>query len=312
MQLFENLAKYLNYLRFQKKCSHHTLRCYLNDYAQILQWKKYGKILQVRGRYEFQANENGDLNLNESEILAFYKSNLPEIKNLKSVSKQRKLAAVKGFFKWACEEKIIAKDLSVHIHLPKKTQKIPNYLSVDEVIACMRYMKSKSFKESPLALEKEFLFLLLYGGGLRISEACKVQKKDLKLKSQVELRIQGKGNKERIISLPKYMNAIARDICKKRVGYLLANDKALNPRTAYAWIRGIGQNAQLNKPLNPHALRHSYATHLMTSGCDLRILQELLGHSSLATTQKYLHLDLNHLGRQMEDLSPVNDLIDNE
>lgn len=145
------------------------------------------------------------------------------------------------------------------------------------------------------------LILLLYGGGLRVSEACALQWKDL-VEGARSLRIRGKGGRERVVAVPeRTWEALT---ALKREGATVFN--GLGERKAYEWVRQAGARAGLLKPLHPHALRHSYATHLLTSGADLRVLQELLGHRSLAATQKYTHLSLDHLARSLEKHHPLS------
>ncbi len=146
------------------------------------------------------------------------------------------------------------------------------------------------------------LVLLLYGGGLRVSEAAQLRWKNLVAESQ-SIRVVGKGARERVVALPDSVwKALA--ALERKNEFVFG--EALSNRKAYEWIRQAGQTAKLLKPLHPHALRHSYATHLLTSGADLRVLQELLGHKSLAATQKYTHLSLDHLARSMEKHHPLS------
>lgn len=118
-------------------------------------------------------------------------------------------------------------------------------------------------------------------------------------------RIRGKGGKMRVIALPPLSWAALLAV-PKAGQYILGGEQALSPRLAYDWVRECGRRAGLLKPLHPHALRHSYATHLLTSGTDLRILQELLGHASLAATQKYTHLSMDNIARSLEKHHPLS------
>jgi integrase/recombinase XerC/integrase/recombinase XerD len=148
------------------------------------------------------------------------------------------------------------------------------------------------------------LLLLLYGGGLRVSEACGLRWKDL-ITSARSIRVEGKGGRERMVALPELCWKELQGL-ERSATYVLGGDQALSTRQAYQWVREAGESADLLKPLHPHALRHSYATHLLSSGADLRVLQELLGHRSLAATQKYTHMSLDHLARVMENHHPLS------
>ena len=152
------------------------------------------------------------------------------------------------------------------------------------------------------ARESLVLFVLLYGGGLRVSEACGVAWADVDFERRT-IRVRGKGGKERIAPLP--MLAIESLRMLPRAGRFLFGETPMSPRDAYERVRAAGAAAGLAQPLNPHALRHSFATHLLQSGANLRTLQELLGHSSLAATERYLHLSVDELARALERRHPL-------
>lgn len=149
------------------------------------------------------------------------------------------------------------------------------------------------------------LILLLYGGGLRVSEACRLEWTHVANEGRV-LRVRGKGAKERIIALPPIA---ARRLLQARGGcegpYVFGFEP-LSTRKAYEIVRQAGARAGLLKPLHPHALRHSYATHLLASGANLRTLQELLGHQTLQATERYTHLSIDQLARTLENYHPLS------
>ena len=196
---------------------------------------------------------------------------------------------------------------------PKKSEKIPRFLSVDEIMAVMAAMKAQGGKSRLQAMGRasapgqahelfaHALFFLLYGGGLRVSEACHLASNAINWESRV-LKIKGKGGKERLAALPR--RAFLHLEPLRGNGPYLFGAAPLPARKAYTMIRRLGRRAGLMKPLNPHALRHSFATHLLLGGSDLRVLQELLGHKTLAATQKYTHLDLAKLSETIENHHP--------
>ena len=145
------------------------------------------------------------------------------------------------------------------------------------------------------------LVLLLYGGGLRVSEACYLRWEQIDFTNKT-LLIKGKGGQERLSVLPNRVVKKLKNHQQKK-GFVFHN---LSPRKAYDRIQYWGIKAKLNKPLSPHVLRHSFATHLLTSGSDLRSIQELLGHQSLAATQKYTHLELSHLAHVLKSKHPLH------
>jgi integrase/recombinase XerC/integrase/recombinase XerD len=195
----------------------------------------------------------------------------------------------------------LERDLSLQVICPKVPKKLPHFLSVDEVLSVLKTFDDKN--EVPL--KEKVLFLLLYGGGLRISEACNLRWSSVHLDQKI-LRVMGKGNKERVVALPDLTIKNLRR-WKKESSFddYVFGEKPLVQRTAYEMVRQSGLRAGLLKPLHPHALRHSFATHLLSSGANLRTLQELLGHESLQATEKYTHLGIDQLARTMESLHPL-------
>ncbi|MFM6929486.1 MAG: tyrosine-type recombinase/integrase, partial [Bdellovibrio sp.] len=207
-----------------------------------------------------------------------------------------------SFFSWAfTEENLLERDLSLQVICPKVPKKLPHFLSVDEILSVLKTFDEKN----KVPLKEKVLFLLLYGGGLRISEACNLRWNSVHPEQKI-LRVMGKGNKERVVALPS-MTIQALKKWKKENSFdeYVFGEKPLVQRTAYEMVRQSGVRAGLLKPLHPHALRHSFATHLLTSGANLRTLQELLGHESLQATEKYTHLGIDQLARTMEKLHPL-------
>jgi site-specific recombinase XerD len=287
--------KFLQFMRNIESCSPHTLRAYENDL-----WAFFGVDKKVnRPR---RNPEQPDLSVNSLKRRIFdYQNQLSE---LSLATRNRKAATLKSFFGWCFREGILDRDLSLQIYAPKVPQKIPRFVSVDEAVAVMRSFSRQGTSKSTSA-ESQLLFYLLYGCGLRISEACKLHWRQVDLKARL-LRVRGKGSKERLIAIPTRVTQILKQAQKNETAYVLG-EKALNTRTAFSWIRKLGAQAGLQRPLNPHALRHSYATHLLSSGADLRVLQELLGHESLRATEKYTHLTVDHLARVMNRHHPLGD-----
>lgn len=216
---------------------------------------------------------------------------------LSPASRNRKTAVLKSYFNYLHQQGITEINLAHQLSCPKVPKKIPHFISVDEMIALL-----KSFEDSEK--NQKLLFLLLYGCGLRISEACHLKSNNLQLQKQI-MRIYGKGQRERIVAIPEGLIKLLRQLPLSTI--YIWGDKPLEPRTAYNWIRVQGIKAGLIQHLHPHALRHSYATHLLTSGANLRVLQELLGHQSLTATEKYTHLGVDQLARIMERHHPLGD-----
>lgn len=241
----------------------------------------------------------------EAALLSLARAAQTGWSHLSLSSRNRKAATLKSFFKWAFYSGLLKQDLSHQIQSPRIPQTIPHYISVDEALLIVRsFEQPQTTTETLQNTREELLFLLLYGGGLRVSEACKLSWHQIHLQTR-SLRILGKGQKERLVILPKaVMEKLALWRTTNETKFIFG-EKPLDRRTAYAWIQRRGKMVGLHAPLHPHALRHSYATHLLTGGVNLRILQELLGHESLIATQKYTHLSLDALARTMESHHPL-------
>lgn len=295
-KLADLACKYLKYLTLQKTCSEHTSKSYANDLGQFLNPIGVRKILLAsstpNGSFQICWKETHS---SECDIRALIRLTQELWGPLAPASRNRKTAAVRGFLKWLYAEKHLADDFSLRLMSCKVPHKLPHFVSVDEALSLLRGLKPGREKT---------LILLLYGGGLRVSEACALKWKDL-LEDSGSLRILGKGGHMRIVALPDLAwRAVVKS--ERHGPYVLGGEQPLSTRQAYEIVRQSGRAAGLLKPLHPHALRHSYATHLLTSGADLRVLQELLGHRSLAATQKYTHLSLDHLARSLEKHHPLN------
>ena len=218
-------------------------------------------------------------------------------------SQNRKLASAKSFIRYLARHNYITEDFRFMFKSPKVSARIPSFLSVDEIHSILQMFKKQRMNQQNR--RDKALFLLLYGGGLRISEACKLKLKEINFADQ-SLRIKGKGRKERLLSLPKKSLQALKALGAENQKYLFGGNKPFSARKAYDIIRSLGQKAGLSKPLHPHTLRHSFATHLLAGGADLRVLQDLLGHKSLLATQKYIHLDIKRLSRALEERHPLH------
>ena len=232
----------------------------------------------------------------------------------------RKLSSLRSFFKFLQRQSIIATSPMDNISGPKVGKSIPNFLTVDQVFAFLDApSESDRFRHRDRAILE-----LLYSTGIRVAELVAADLDDLDLKGEM-LRVRGKGNKERLVPVGRpAVEAIAAYQKGERTALLserLARgktvaDKALflnnrggrlTTRSVERFVDKYGRRAGLQIPVTPHALRHSFATHLLEMGADLRSVQELLGHASLSTTQKYTHLTLEHLSRIYDASHPLGD-----
>jgi site-specific recombinase XerD len=286
------IHEYLEDCGDQLNVSPHTLRNYRSDLYQAFGTPNEKK---ETGNTGVQLSRDS-----EKKILEICFRAQRQWAKLSPASRNRKSSTLKSFLNWLYKKSFSQTNLSHRIHAPKVPKKIPHHISVDETIALLRTLQES--KEAT-DLERSLVFLL-YGGGLRISEACQLLWNQVDFKTGI-IRVRGKGSKERLIALPSVALESLKKL-RKDVTYVFG-EEPLSTRKGYEIVRRWGAKTGLHKPLHPHALRHSYATHLLTSGADLRTLQELLGHTNLQATEKYLHLSIDHLSAMMNKHHPLGD-----
>lgn len=294
------VLKYLDSLKNVEAYSVHTLRSYRVDLGQAFD------LLTAPDSEVLSTPLPTRLGLTEDQLLAACRLAMTNWSRLAPASRNRKAACLKSFLNWLFEKQIISRDLALHVHGPKVPHRLPHHLSVDEATALLKSLEMQiatapSEGDRVKTTEDLALILLLYGGGLRVSEACNVKWRDVDASARV-IRIMGKGGKERLIALPQRVLTVIREL--PRTGDYLFGEAPMPTRRAYEHVRIQGARAGLLQHLHPHALRHSFATHLLTSGANLRTLQELLGHSSLQATQRYTHIGIDQLARTMEKFHP--------
>jgi integrase/recombinase XerC/integrase/recombinase XerD len=272
--------------------SPHTIKCYKLDLEQV---------------FSTEEKIPNDEVISEEVLLKKVLVAQAKWAELSLASRNRKAGTLKSFFNWLYKNGYIEMPLSEKIMAPKVPKKIPNFISVDEAIYLIRLFAEQVSISSDLEFQyQKALIFLLYGGGLRISEACGLLWKNINLHKR-QILVKGKGDKERLLVLPQ-VTIESLKVLKRNSEYIWG-EHPLSPRVGYEWVRKWGAKAGFIRPLNPHALRHSYATHLLQGGADLRVLQELLGHSSLSATEKYTHLTVDHLARIVNSLHPLKDKV---
>jgi integrase/recombinase XerD len=224
----------------------------------------------------------------------------PSDPGLAPSSLRRRAAALKGFYRFAFGEGLIPVDVAAHLDLPRQSRRLPDTLSVDEV---ERLLDATDTSATPR--RDRALLELLYAAGLRVSEAIGLDREDLSVEGGF-VRVIGKGDKERLVpigevaidALEAWMHADrAVLLARAHVAPVKGGPVFLGPRggrlarqQVWTAVRGAAERAGLGGRVSPHTLRHSFATHLLEGGADLRVVQELLGHASISTTQLYTHL----------------------
>ena len=274
---YQTIGEYLEYLEIEKGLSENTIDAYRRDLESFAD--------------ECETEQLSDVN---RMSINSYVRNLRE-KKLAPTSIIRKIASLRGFFKWATSVNIITKNPASTLEQPKVPQRLPKVISVKEI---------EEMLKSNLNPVEHVMLELLYSCGLRVSELVGLKVSDLDLASKY-VRCFGKGSKERIIPMgDAAVNAIKeylseRDLLVKKYNLdtkkllILPNGRLATRQDVYNFIHSQGK--LIHKNISPHTLRHSFATHLLENGADLRIVQELLGHSDVSTTQLYTHISKKRL-----------------
>ncbi|MCX7944386.1 MAG: tyrosine recombinase XerC [Deltaproteobacteria bacterium] len=284
----ELLEKFKEYLEIEKGYSGHTLRNYISDIELFFDYLKSKKI---------EVLSEDDLNrLEPIDIRGFLAS---RFRINKSSSTQRRLSAIKTFYRFLLKRALITNNPSEIITSPKVDKSLPKAISVDEVFALIHSIPN----DNVLSLRDRAMVELMYGSGLRVSELTAINVSDLDIKNGT-LRVLGKGKKERIVPVGSYASqsideylARRHELIKKDTEALFLNKSGqrISTRSVARVIKKYLTTCAINKNVSPHTLRHSFATHLLGSGADIRFIQELLGHSSLSTTQRYSKASIEHL-----------------
>ena len=278
------IEDYLTYLRVERGLSPATIRAYRGDLADF-----------ASGRDVATAWADGP-EAARRHLADRAKRGRPRDPGLAPTSLRRRAASIRGFYRFAYGDGLIARDVAAHIDLPRQPRLLPETLDVAEV---------ESLLEAAPDLRGRALLELLYAAGLRVSEAIGLDREDLSTEGGY-VRVIGKGDKERLVPVG--------DVALDWLGRWLEEDRPalltrhhveplrggplflghrggrLARQQAFAIVRGAARRAGLAEGVSPHTLRHSFATHLLEGGADLRIVQELLGHASISTTQLYTHV----------------------
>ena len=298
--ILNDSKKYLSFLQFERNLSINTINSYWLDL------KYY--ITYIVDRYNIKTYKSI-----KAIYISEYISSLSKISSnsIESSTINRAISSIKGFHKYIYLNNIVNKDPSRNLQSLKLKQKLPVILSFNEInniINCIDIKKTHSVRDRSL-------ILLLYSSGLRVSELIGLNLSSLFLDDDL-LRVIGKGNKERLVPFgSKAKKSLINYIENYRIKYtnktetkgilFLSNrGKALSRKTIWNMVKYLSIAAGITKNITPHTFRHSFASHLLEGGADLRIVQELLGHSNLSTTQIYTHLDKTYLKEIHKEFHP--------
>jgi integrase/recombinase XerC len=293
MNLNKVVSEWLEYIKIERSYSEHTIISYKNDMKDFLNFsKEYG--------------EEDVLNTDLTLIRSWFASR--SSKYSKS-SNARALSSVKSFFRFMHYAYSITNNKVLSAKGPKILEHLPRALSKSDTNYSISNIENLD-SDGWIGLRNKALLLLIYASGMRISEALSIQKSNL---FEDCIRVIGKGGKERVIPwiecsrkiLNDYIKSVPYDISSGPI-FLGAQGKKLQPAVFRRKLIALRRSYGLPEHLTPHALRHSFATHLLENGADLRSIQELLGHKNLSTTQRYTKVNLEHLGSVYKKAHPMS------
>lgn len=285
----DQVKDFIHYLIVERNLAHNTIVSYERDL------KKYVQYLQ---KVEQLCHWNDVTRFHIMQFLKFLKEKGSSPKTI-----ARHLASVRSFHQFLLREKAVDQDPTVHIETPQLPRKLPNVLSMAEVEALLEAPK----QNTPFSIRDKAMLELLYATGIRVSELIQLNTSDVHL-TMGFIRCYGKGRKERIVpigkmateALKRYIEQGRPELLQRKKGttdalFLNHHGERLTRQGCWKILKRLAQEANIQKQLTPHTLRHSFATHLLENGADLRAVQEMLGHADISTTQIYTHVTKTRL-----------------
>jgi integrase/recombinase XerC len=300
----DHVEKFKTHLVAEKNASEHTVESYLNDLHQFSLFLK---------ETEHACNAKGAIDIKQIDRLAI-RSYMVHLhgRGLTGTTMSRKLSSLSSFFKFLCREGYLQNNVIKSIPAPKKANYLPSFLSVDDMFRLLALPDPNTY----IGVRDCAMLEMFYSTGMRISELVTLQMDFIDLKSQ-RVRVLGKGKKERWLPLGEKAISALNTYLPRREAQIRKKKPDPLPSGVFLNTRGKGLTARgvrkiVGKYLDqltsgrhsPHSIRHSFATHLLEGGADLRTIQEMLGHSSLSTTQKYTHLTVDRLMETYDQAHP--------
>lgn len=283
------IDSFLDHLRVERGLSPNTLSSYKVDLKQFEQWLPC------------------DTSRVSSALIGEYASFLKNEKGLSVASISRKLSAVRMFYSFLLAEGTVVDNPAGQVSSPRRGQRIPTYLSLKEI---EKLLDAPLYEQKTLGLRDKAILETLYATGLRISELVNLNHRDVNFHSGW-LRVKGKGSRERMVPLGgealRWIKEYATKKGEEGKNFpLFCNryGRRISRQSCWSIVRKYAEKAGINKDISPHALRHSFATHLLSKDADLRAVQELLGHVSISTTQVYTHITQERLRRVYKKYHP--------
>lgn len=292
----EDLRQFVRYLENERGYSSHTIKNYELDIMDFINYCNNNKLVTNKIKY-FDVKEY---------LVKLYD------KKYKGTTISRKISSLRAFYAFLYDNGLVDKNIFKYISTPKKEKLLPKYITNEDINAIFDVPDISS----PIGQRNRLILELLYGSGIRVSELCNIKVKDIDLNNKT-IRILGKGSKTRIVlygetcaeTLELYLSDGRETLLnKKNNEYLIIGaykkDKPLTTRSVQLLMNDIIEKASINKKITPHVLRHTFATHLLNEGCDILVVKELLGHSSLDTTGIYTHVSNERLRKVYLDSHP--------
>ncbi len=299
------VASFVDALAAEKGYSGNTCRAYGKD---------IGEFAAFLAGYDASAyGEEGRVNVETVDGLAIrgFLGYLYKKKNARSTI-ARKLSAIRMFFQFLVKHGVISSNPADMIHSPKQDRNIPAYLTVDDMFRLLDSIQGDTL----LSIRNRAVFEVMYSTGMRVSELSGMNVADVDMSRGI-IRVRGKGNKERIIPIGKkaietlsvYRSWLKKSAADGEFGeqgpmFLNKTGTRLSTRSIARILDQLAAACGMTVPVSPHAFRHSFATHMLDAGADLRVVQELLGHESLSTTQKYTHVSIDQIMRVYDKSHP--------
>ena len=287
------IDNYINYVLFERRLSKNTASSYKND------MDKFMIYLKDHGVSDLKKVSKKDI----TNYLEYLNNN-----NLSTTSIARKLTTIKNFYIYLTKTEVITNNIAEGIERPKLRKKLPEVLTIEEVDKLLDISLN-----TPFDYRNKAMLELLYGTGLRISELLDLKLNDIDFENCI-VRCLGKGSKERIVPIGEYVIYYLNVyldyrpllLKRKKSDYLFLNSRGerLSRFSFFKMLKSLLMTKGITKHISPHSLRHSFATHLLTGGADIRFVQEMLGHSSISTTQIYTHISQERLKEQHKKFHP--------
>lgn len=293
------LKEFKTYLKLERALSANSVDAYINDVQKLIQYFAFiGAAAEVK-----------QIDLHTLKSFVNWLNELGVLPN----SQARIISGLKSFFAYLLIEEVIAEDPSNMLEAPKLSRKLPDVLHVQEINALIEAIDLSSAE----GMRNKAMIEVLYGCGLRVSELINLRISDLNIEAEF-IKATGKGSKERLIPIGsvalKYIGIYLSEvrvhvnIKKGFEDYIFLNRSGtrISRISVFTIIKTLAEKSGLNKSISPHTFRHSFATHLIEGGADLRVVQEMLGHTSITTTEIYTHLDRDYLKSVITQFHPRN------